>query len=87
MAQLIDYDDLPALIQTRLTKWGFSTTEATRDAEITKAEANVQAVINSKLVRRYPADVPFTAVTLPSVIKSILIDLLIVELEIGRAHV
>ncbi len=84
MAQLITYSDLPALIQTRLTKWGFSTTEATRDAEITKAEVNVQARVNSQLVRRYPADVPFTSVTLPAVIKSVLIDLLIVELAGGQ---
>lgn len=70
MASYIDYDDFPSVIQGKLARWGVpATPTATRDAEIAKHETKVQSLINSKLIRCYPAEVPFTAATLPNLVK------------------
>ncbi len=70
MASYIEFDDFPVVVQQKLTRWGVpETPTATRDDEIAKHEVKVQGMINSLLSRRFPAVIPFTALTLPNLIK------------------
>ena len=81
------YSDFPATIQSKLERWGISTTPATRDAEILKAATKAKGVIDSSLVQRFSGSLPFTAATLPQLIKGLSLDLTIYYLSSAQQEV
>jgi len=85
MASYLTYSDLPVVIQDKIEKWGFPLTPtATRDAEIAKHEIRIQSLVNTWLCRRFSGAVPFTATTLPNVVKYAIALPLLIESMAGN---